>query len=184
MNAAFEAYHTPADQHLRWLVLDLREQAMRYWFLEVEPQGQVTSIAQFLQLLVQRFRPYFQSYHLQQQPNALRMQRGGYLSSSDRFLEIATQQSHLLPETLINVFLSGLTVKYGTACLTHHVSDIWKAQELCSTLHFATCHYSVVHISQLYSKSSSSLIHATSLFKFSTSTLQFDIFTFSTSVVS
>jgi len=33
VNAAFEAYyHTPADHHLRWLVLALRGQAMRYWF--------------------------------------------------------------------------------------------------------------------------------------------------------
>jgi len=84
VNAAFEAYHTPADQYLRWLVLALRGQAIRYLFIEVEPQGQVTSTAQFLQLIVQMFRPYSQSYHLQQQLNALRMQPGGYLSYSDR----------------------------------------------------------------------------------------------------
>jgi len=29
---------------------------MRYWFFEVELQGQVTSTAQFIQLFVQRFR--------------------------------------------------------------------------------------------------------------------------------
>ena len=50
VNAAFEAYHSPADQHLRWLILALRGQAMSYWFFEVEPRGQVTSTAQFFQL--------------------------------------------------------------------------------------------------------------------------------------
>jgi len=138
VNAAFEAYNTPAHQHLRWLVLAICGQAIRYWFFEVEPQGQVTSTAPFLQLLVQRFRPYSQSYHLQQQLNALRMQPGGYLSYSDRFLEIARQQRHLSPEALLNVFYSGLTVEDRTACLTHQVSDIWKAQELCRALHFAS----------------------------------------------
>jgi len=138
VNAAFEAYHTPADQHLRWLVLALRRQAMCYWFFEVEPHGQVTSTTQFLHLLVQRFQPYSQSYHLQQQLNALRMQHGGYLSYPDSFLEIATQQRHLAPEALLNIFLSGLTVEYRTACLTHQVSGLWKAQELCCAFHFAS----------------------------------------------
>ena len=95
------------------------------------------STARFLQLLFQRFRPYSQSYHLQQQLNALRMQRGGYMSYSDRFLEIATQQRHLSPEALHNLFLSGLTVQYCTACLPYQVSDIWKAQGFCRALHFA-----------------------------------------------
>jgi len=111
---------------------------MRYWFFEVEPQGHVSSTAQFLQLLVQRFRQHSQRYHIQQQPNALRMQPGGYLSYSHRFLEIATQQRHLPPDALLNVFRSDLTVEYRTACLTHHVSYIWKPQVLCRAFHFAS----------------------------------------------
>jgi len=90
VKAALKAFHTPADQHLRWLVHALRGQAMRYCFFKVEPHGPVTSTAQFIQPLVQRFRTFSQSYHLQQQHNVLRMQPGGYLSYSDRFLEIAT----------------------------------------------------------------------------------------------
>jgi len=48
-----------AYQHLRWLI-----QVMRFSFFEVQPQSQVISTAQFLQLLVQRFRPYSQSYQV------------------------------------------------------------------------------------------------------------------------
>ena len=100
VNAAVNAYHTPVEQHLRWLVLALREQHKSYWFLKC------TSTAQFLQLLFQRFRPYSQTYHLQQQLYTLRMPAGGYFSNSDRFLEIATQQRHMSTDALLNAFLS------------------------------------------------------------------------------
>jgi len=137
VKTALEAYNSPADQHLRGLVLAIRCPAVRCWFFEVEQQGQVPSTYQFLQLHVQRLRPYTQSYHIQQQLNALLMQPGSYLLYSDSFLEIATQQHHLSPKSLLNVFISGLTAYYRTACCTYQVSDICKAQELCRAMHFA-----------------------------------------------
>ena len=62
---------------------------MRYWFFEVEPQGHVSYTAEFLQLLVQSFRQYSQRYHIQHQPNDLRMQpstsKGTFLSVLHHF---------------------------------------------------------------------------------------------------
>ena len=71
VNAAFEAYRTTANQHLRWLVLTFREHAMLVLLLNSTNST------------VQRFPPYLQGNHLQQQLHALHVQPGGYLSYSD-----------------------------------------------------------------------------------------------------
>ena len=113
----------------------LRGPALRYWHLECT--GTRTDPDPVADALKKRFRPFSHTYHVDCQPNQLRLRDGEYTQFQDIWNELAAQVRTKSSNDFVFTFLRNITPEYRQHCMTQSVNDLQMAQEQCRRLDMA-----------------------------------------------